>query len=223
VTLEITGSAVFQFEFRPRVDFGPSTLGPADSNQTSHMATGWRCADGRKYQPRGGDGGRGQVGGNGWAEMGGPALTVRFGSQATDHTPALTTRLSALSTSMPQTATRASGHCMAGQGAVFQPTHRDADHARTAYGAGDCRHALCPMSADPVGTIPVRWDPNPTGTNGRRCIDDRRCHGNDRRSNTDDDTWPPTAAAPAIMPSAMPAPARTRPPRRRRRRRQRGH
>lgn len=79
------------------------------------------------------------------------------------------------------------------------------------------------MSGDPVGTIPVRRDPNPTGTNGRRRIDDRGRNGNDRRNNTEDDRWTPAAATPAIMPSGMPTPAPMVPPRRRRRRYQHGH
>jgi len=45
---------------------------------------------------------------------------------------------------------------------------------RTAGDAGDRRHALSPVSGDPVGTIPVRGNPNPPGTNGQRRIDDRR-------------------------------------------------
>lgn len=75
------------------------------------------------------------------------------------------------------------------------------------------RDASCPMSGDPVGTIPVRWDPHATGHYGRRRIDDRRRNGNDRRNNTEDDRRRPTAASPAKMPAGMPSPTAMIPPR----------
>lgn len=71
--------------------------------------------------------------------------------------------------------------------------------------------------------MPVWWDPNGTGNNRRRSIDDRWGNGNDRWNNTENDPRPPAAAAPAVVPPGMPCPAPMVPPRRRRRRHQRSH
>jgi hypothetical protein len=106
---------------------------------------------------------------------------------------------------------------------MFQPMQCDADHVRTARAADCRRRASPPMTGDPVRTIPVRSDPDPARNNERRCIDDRRCKGDDRRSNPDGDARSPTAAVPTIVPSGVPTPSGMVPPRRCRRWHQRGH